>query len=127
MRDLDLVTPDWMADALCTQVGDPELFFPAAGGNPRPAKAVCGACPVRGDCLDQALALSRAGSPVSGIWGGTSENERRRLLSGVDRACRDCGAPIEPSRRGGSRCCDDCRARRIAESQAKHKRNRRTA
>ena len=39
------------------------------------AKEVCGQCPVHRDCLDYALETNQD----SGIWGGTSEEERRVL------------------------------------------------
>jgi WhiB family redox-sensing transcriptional regulator len=40
------------------------------------AKAVCHRCPVRDECLDRALRADW----VEGIWGGTTEAERRALL-----------------------------------------------
>ena len=39
------------------------------------AKAVCEECPVKERCLQFALETNQD----SGIWGGTSEEERRRL------------------------------------------------
>ena len=38
------------------------------------AKAVCGTCPVRDDCLDHSLRWE-----VEGIWGGSTARERRVL------------------------------------------------
>lgn len=64
----------WQTDALCAQT-DPEAFFPEKGGSTRDAKKVCGACTVRADCLEYALANDER----FGIWGGLSERERRRL------------------------------------------------
>lgn len=64
----------WQADALCAQT-DPEAFFPEKGGSTRDAKRVCGACNVRSECLEYALANDER----FGIWGGMSERERRRL------------------------------------------------
>ena len=66
--------PTWAASALCAQT-DPELFFPEKGGSTREAKALCRRCPVRDDCLDYALAHDAR----FGIWGGTSERDRRRM------------------------------------------------
>lgn len=54
---------------------DPDLFFPERGGSTREAKAVCRGCDVREPCLAYAL---RNGEKF-GIWGGTSERERRRM------------------------------------------------
>ena len=39
------------------------------------AKAICRLCEVRGECLDYALTTNQE----SGVWGGTSEEERRKL------------------------------------------------
>ncbi|MGG5174011.1 WhiB family transcriptional regulator [Pseudarthrobacter sp. J1763] len=64
----------WQADALCAQT-DPEAFFPEKGGSTRDAKKVCGACNVRQQCLEYALANDER----FGIWGGMSERERRKL------------------------------------------------
>jgi len=69
----------WRADALCRDT-DPELFFPigttgAALVQIEQARAVCRQCPVQSDCLDFALTTNQD----SGIWGGTSEEERRVL------------------------------------------------
>lgn len=64
----------WQEQALCAQT-DPEAFFPEKGGSTRDAKRVCMACEVRAECLDYAL----AGDERFGIWGGTSERERRKL------------------------------------------------
>ena len=64
----------WQERALCAQT-DPEAFFPEKGGSTRDAKKVCGACNVRSQCLEYALANDER----FGIWGGLSERERRRL------------------------------------------------
>ena len=65
---------EWFDDALCAQVGLDE-FFPEKGANPAQAISVCKACDVREKCLEYALRIG----PVAGIWGGTTERERRRL------------------------------------------------
>jgi WhiB family redox-sensing transcriptional regulator len=64
----------WRMSALCAET-DPEAFFPDKGGSTREAKLVCRGCPVRGDCLEYALANEER----FGIWGGLSERERRRV------------------------------------------------
>ena len=62
----------WTARAACRGVGA-DVFFTEPGEATRPAKAVCAECPVREECLDYAL---RNGER-HGVWGGTSERERR--------------------------------------------------
>ena len=69
----------WRADAACRD-GDSEIFFPVGDSDAalevvEQAKAVCQTCPVREACLQYALETRQ----VDGIWGGTTEDERRRL------------------------------------------------
>lgn len=64
----------WQAHARCHEV-DPEIFFPERGGSSRAARAVCNNCPVQEECLRYAL----TNREQFGIWGGTSERERRKL------------------------------------------------
>lgn len=66
--------PHWTELARCQEV-DPEAFFPEKGGSTRLAKAICGRCEVRTECLEYALDRDER----FGIWGGKSEPERRRL------------------------------------------------
>jgi WhiB family redox-sensing transcriptional regulator len=60
---------------------DPELWFPVGFTGPaveqaEAARAVCRTCPVRTECLDEALTHD-----YSGVWGGTTEAERRAIRS----------------------------------------------
>lgn len=61
---------------LCSEIGG-DLWFPDDAGNwsPSIAKAVCHRCPVEDECLEYALENDERW----GIWGGTSEGERRLL------------------------------------------------
>ncbi|WP_345441839.1 WhiB family transcriptional regulator [Actinoallomurus vinaceus] len=66
-----------MNRAECQKV-DPELFFPIGELTPdqeAEARAVCGRCPVRADCLHYSLETAQR----YGIWGGTDEDERRLM------------------------------------------------
>ena len=68
---------DWKFDAACRDT-DPSLFFPVGTTGPAieqiaSAKEICFACSSKDDCLDFALATNQD----TGIWGGTSEEERR--------------------------------------------------
>ena len=76
---------NWREDAACLHA-DPDLFFPIASLGPAQneidqAKRICAACPVREPCLAWALDLGG----VSGIWGGTSEAERRAMRRAATR------------------------------------------
>ena len=70
---------DWRVHAACRDT-DPDLFFPVGTTGPAieqiaAAKAVCGMCDAQPECLEFALANNQD----SGVWGGTSEEERRKL------------------------------------------------
>jgi WhiB family transcriptional regulator, redox-sensing transcriptional regulator len=70
---------DWRDRAACRDE-DPELFFPVSEIGPgerqvNQARSVCGRCPVRAQCLEHAL----HNGLDHGIFGGTTESERRKL------------------------------------------------
>ena len=65
----------WMNDGRCRD-HPPEVFFPNDGVGVTIAQAVCATCPVREPCLEYAL----ENRIDHGVWGGTSERERRRIL-----------------------------------------------
>ena len=72
-------SPDWRDQAACRDA-DPELFFPIGKGEPTllqldRAKQICARCPSRTPCLEWALASGQE----AGVWGGTTEDERRAL------------------------------------------------
>ncbi len=70
---------DWQDDGLCKE-SDPEAFFPEKGGSTKQAKAVCKRCPITAKCLQYALDNDER----HGIWGGTSEHQRRQILKGLN-------------------------------------------
>lgn len=69
----------WRKMAICRDT-DPELFFPVGSTGQAllqiaRAKEVCGECAVKSECLEFALETNQD----TGIWGGTSEDERRQI------------------------------------------------
>jgi WhiB family redox-sensing transcriptional regulator len=69
----------WRQHAACREV-DPEVFFPVgvtgvAVTAIAAAKAICADCDAQSACLEFALTTNQE----YGIWGGTSEEERRDL------------------------------------------------
>ncbi len=70
----------WRRNAACNGTHT-DLFFPVGEVGEEPvrqaeeAKVVCFACPVREECLAYALATDQP----FGIWGGTTEAERRAI------------------------------------------------
>jgi len=88
---------DWVSKARCRGM-DPNIFMPEPGDSTADIKEICNGkmykrfnrdkqrnelvgeppCPVRGQCLQYAMELP---GKVVGIFGGTSEKERRALRS----------------------------------------------
>ncbi len=68
------VTHDWTAASAC-RVSDPDDLFVTGAAQNR-AKQVCLGCPVRTECLADAL----DNRVEFGVWGGMTERERRALL-----------------------------------------------
>lgn len=64
---------DWPLQAKCRGMND--ALFPE-GKDQKRAKAVCMGCPVRPQCLAEAL----DNGIEWGVWGGMTERERRQLL-----------------------------------------------
>jgi WhiB family transcriptional regulator, redox-sensing transcriptional regulator len=76
---LTLERDEWRQFAECRDT-DPDLFFPVGTTGPAleqiaNAKAVCRTCDVQGLCLEYAVTTNQD----SGVWGGTSEEERRQM------------------------------------------------
>ena len=73
------VSVNWRDDTGCRDA-DPDLFFPIGTTGPAlrqidEAKRICRTCPVQDQCLAWALDNGVA----CGVWGGTSEDERRAI------------------------------------------------
>lgn len=69
--------PDWMDRGACVGM-NADLFFPPRGvhtADMAEAKAVCAGCPVEQTCRDYALRHHIK----YGLWGGTTERERRAI------------------------------------------------
>jgi WhiB family transcriptional regulator, redox-sensing transcriptional regulator len=78
LRDLIQDVPvDWKTQAACRGYPD-DLFFPAGDTDAEQvatALSVCESCSVVDECLSYALESNQR----AGIWGGTTERERRSL------------------------------------------------
>lgn len=59
----------WQKDAQCAGM-DTNVFF----DEERAAKKLCDSCPVKAECLEYALLYN-----MSGVWGGTTDKDRRRI------------------------------------------------
>lgn len=76
----------WQKDAACRgedldlffgpPTGDDREYGPAKSEREAEAKWLCSLCPVRTECLESALANGER----YGVWGGLTEDERKREL-----------------------------------------------
>ena len=105
-----LARPAWMKDGACNEY-PLELFFPTAGQTDvcEQARAVCAGCLVLEECL--AWALSWPPAELFGVWGGTTQTERRALrkrrqtMTDEYDACGEYGAALT-----GEDGCRSCAA-----------------
>lgn len=74
----------WWDHAACK--GMPLDLFIFEHGEPqinkkiKDAKAVCATCPVRTQCLEEALQYSTTRQECIGVWGGLTWKERQKLV-----------------------------------------------
>lgn len=65
---------DWRDDAICIEY-ETNTFYPERSHElAKVAKAICRECPVRSECLDEAI----ANNEKFGVWGGLDTQERQR-------------------------------------------------
>lgn len=77
---------EWQYDGACRTL-DTEMFFhpdgergPSRRNRAAEAKRICASCPVMDECRSHSL---RAREPY-GVWGGLTEEERRKILREMD-------------------------------------------
>lgn len=71
---------EWRRNAACA-TSDPETFFPLSYRHEdlvRPARRICGRCPVRAACLADVMATENPARRW-GVYGGTTPGERTAL------------------------------------------------
>jgi len=64
----------WVVFSACRDK-DAAVFFPESKAAERTALSICATCPVQQDCLEYAFEADIR----FGVWGGTTEKQRRRL------------------------------------------------
>lgn len=77
------MTAPWTVSALCAQV-DPEMWFPEKGGvGYAPARRTCMRCPVRAECLADAMTTETSGER-QGMRGGMTPKQRDQAAAEAD-------------------------------------------
>ena len=67
----------WAVFSACREA-EPGIFFASTRDDERAALVVCSTCSVADQCLDFALETRER----FGVWGGTTERERKKLFRG---------------------------------------------
>ena len=93
--DVNMWVEDWAPSAACRQAQPDQLFVRGAEQNK--AKQLCAGCPVRTECLAEAL----DNQIEWGVWGGMTERERRALLR--RRPAASWRSVLEAAREQGSK------------------------
>lgn len=121
--------PDWVAGAACATSGvEPPAWYAKKNTPAREAAVmVCLSCPVRYECLEDALDRQERW----GIWGGFDETERRNLLGfrSWPRRFRPAehgtAARYRAELRAGVTPCEPCAtAHRVYHRESKRRRRR---
>lgn len=116
--------PGWRDDAACTSVPTEMFYTDGAPGQCHQreynmAKQICFGCPVKEDCLAEAMQLERnsSRSDRAGIWGGLGPRERHNMwkkIKTTDEAfCKEGHAMDKENvyrNPSGSAYCRKCRA-----------------
>jgi len=125
-NEFTVAMPRFEGNAACAET-DPDAFYPEPGGEgivvANQARAICGGCEIRTQCLHWALANGEAG-----IWGGLTEEQRnqirRRPRPATHKTERVHGneAGEAQHRRRGEPVCDRCK---IGVREQRERRERR--
>lgn len=70
-------TDDWKIHGRCATHPNSDLWYPDTGRDSERAQQLCAECPVREQCYQHAITRPER----YGIWGGTTETERRRITA----------------------------------------------
>ena len=75
IQQINPVEDKWWDLGACKGL-DSSIFYPDDEPEAQAAKTVCEECVVKTACLDHALSFREK----SGVWGGATERDRRRIL-----------------------------------------------
>ncbi len=94
VSDLFRPRPDWWQDAQCQGTATLKQMFPSRAQNSRPGKRYCVGCPVKEECLADAVAFedpeTERTRTFGGIYGGLDYRERLMLQAEPNRLIKTC-------------------------------------
>ncbi len=111
------MTDAWRSSAACRPGSgvDPEIFFRGRGESIEEAQAVCAKCPVKRECLAQAVAY---GWNLNGVWAGLSERQRKALIERRPTPEHGTDWGYKSHLRRGEETCWCCKAAHAAAQAA---------
>ncbi len=113
--------PEWHHQGLCrtpevlVRIRAKEVsFFGESGISTQAAREICVPCPVKDKCLE--YAIEHPSWTKLGVWGGTTEKERRRIrynmtTRGLRSVCGTMGG-YKRHGRNNETPCDECKEAR---------------
>ena len=127
----------WYLQAACRCVDVDVFFRGTAESNKQATKNFCNSCPVRQECLEDALQYP----PIDqyGLVGGLSAHERKKILvarnfeanGGAHRVCEICEQPLPEDAHHHQKvhpgACRQESRRRLARHHANSRRSRKVA
>ena len=121
-----VVNPEWVDHAACKD--QHELFFDHSPTAIDAAKTVCSTCPVRSDCLADAIATEPiVGERHAGVRAGLDPDEVAQVVRAARRRDRYQNGPCG-SRYGyllhrsrGEDACDKCKAANATYSRSRYR------
>jgi WhiB family redox-sensing transcriptional regulator len=117
-----MTTEDWRDAAYCRDDPTPDLWHMTDRYGIAAARAMCAKCPVASACLAEAL----ADPSLTGVWGGTTDEERKGLRK--PRSWR-CGTAYGHKKHLQLReeSCAECRAASQVATQRDERRRKERA
>jgi hypothetical protein len=114
--------PEWRSRAACRGRVDLDFIDPRTSAEAAECRALCAGCPVRAQCLAEALGTGEAW----GIWGGLDADEREPLAEQQGHpapAVKPAHGTNPRYAKHGCRC-DACRQAHTAYERARRERRR---
>jgi len=84
-------SPAWLHDAACRDI-KVDVFFPGNGERAQPALEICGRCPVRVECLDEAMDDPTLDHGIRGGMTSAARKQARKTLAAARQAKADAAA-----------------------------------
>jgi WhiB family redox-sensing transcriptional regulator len=83
-------SPAWLDDAACRDI-EIDIFFPGNGERAQPALEICGRCPVRAECLAEAMDDPTLDHGIRGGMTSAARKQARKARSATTQGLAEAG------------------------------------